>query len=118
MRQKIYYYFIKNGEESELNSQLNSDIIETISYDYFNGNKSGVVIKEIDYKNTNIFLWGDTENKLRKLIKKEKEHWNDFSKTLKEDNDFHYLQFEKLSDLFNIDGKIFILNLSYQSTYP
>ncbi|MFC6118391.1 hypothetical protein ACFPVV_07115 [Macrococcoides bohemicum] len=118
MNKEVYYYFLKNGEESVIDYIYNQNIIESISYDFYQGKKSGAIIKEVDYTNSNITLWADSEGELRKLIKREKDYWNDFSKQIKKDDDFHYIQFEKLSNQFNINGTIFILNLLDQISYP
>lgn len=118
MTEKVYYYYLNKGEETVINDTVNKDIIETISYDFYEGNNNGVIIKELEYKNSNIILWAVSESELKELIKKEKEKWVQFSKEIKEDKDVHHIQFEKLSDQFNIDGNLFILSLLRQTSYP
>jgi len=112
---RIYYYFINKGIEATIDSTLVTDII---SHDLSKGKETGVIIKEVEYHTSNILLWAISEDRLKDLIKNEKNYWQQFSDTLKKEKDPHYIQFEKLSNQFNIEGKIFNLNLSVQTSYP
>ncbi|TDM19665.1 hypothetical protein ETI05_10825 [Macrococcoides canis] len=112
---RIYYYFINKGKETTMDS---ASFTDTISHDLSKGKETGVIIKEVEYHTSNILLWAISEDRLKDLIKSEKNYWQQFSDTLKKEKDPHYIQFEKLSNQFNIEGKIFNLNLSVQTSYP
>lgn len=112
---RIYYYFINKGIEATIDSTSVTDII---SHELSKGKETGVIIKEVEYHTSFILLWAISEDRLKDLIKNEKNYWQQFTDTLKKEKDPHYIQFEKLSNQFNIEGKIFNLNLSDQTSYP